>query len=124
MAHFAKLNSDHKVIQVVVVKNEVITDDKGKEQEQLGIDFLTSLFNHKYWLQTSYNDNFRGQFAGKGYRYDKSLDVFISPQPFPSWILDAKTGKWNAPKDMPEITETKVYKWNESKVDWDEISLT
>jgi hypothetical protein len=77
MAHFAQL-SGNVVTQVIVVSNEVIKDENGVEVEQMGIDFCKSLFGGE-WIQTSYNSNFRGRYAGVGYTYDKELDEFIEP---------------------------------------------
>lgn len=80
MAHFARLNADNIVEQVIVVNNEVITDSKGKEQEALGIAFCQSLFGEDTrWIQTSYNGSKRGKYAGIGDRYDAKADVFLSP---------------------------------------------
>jgi hypothetical protein len=74
MAHFAELDENNVVLRVVVVKNEVITVD-GVENEQIGIDFCHDLFGGK-WIQTSYNQKFRGIFAGKGSFYNETLDLF------------------------------------------------
>ena len=81
MAHFAKLNSDNVVEQVIVVNNEVLHDDKGVEQESIGIAFCQSLFgSDTNWVQTSYNGNFRGRYAGTGMTYDPIKDEFIIPE--------------------------------------------
>ena len=81
MAHFAKLNSDNVVEQVIVVNNEVLHDDKGVEQESIGIAFCQSLFGaDTNWVQTSYNGNFRGRYAGTGMTYDPIKDEFIAPE--------------------------------------------
>jgi len=80
MAHFAKLENN-AVTQVIVVNNEVITDENGIEQEQLGIDFCKSLFGEDTeWKQTSYNGNFRGLYAGVGMIYDPVQDIFYTPE--------------------------------------------
>ena len=123
MAHFAKTEDDI-VVKVIVVHNDVLKDENGVEQEQLGIDFLIGVFGGGTWVQTSYNNNFRGQYAGKGYRYDKALDLFVGRKLFDSWILDEDTGRWKAPKEMPEHipSEDFYYVWNESKLDWEKIS--
>jgi hypothetical protein len=123
MAHFAKLNEIHEVIEVVVVNNEVLLDADGIEQEELGILFLRNLYQHSWWVQTSYNSTFRGHYAGNKDIYNKSYDVFISPQPYPSWTLNTETGNWVSPVEMPEMTETTVYKWDESVKNWTEIDL-
>lgn len=77
MAHFAKINSDNIVEQVIVVNNEVLLDSEGVEQEALGSAFCEELFGGT-WVQTSYNKNFRGQYAGVGMKYDPVKDEFIS----------------------------------------------
>ena len=81
MAHFAQINSDNIVEQVIVINNEVIEDENGVEQESIGIAFCKSLFGEDTeWVQTSYNNNFRGLFAGSGMIYDPELDEFLSSQ--------------------------------------------
>jgi len=81
MAHFAKLSNDNIVEQVIVVNNEVLKDDKGVEQESIGIEFCQSLFGaDTNWVQTSYNGNFRGRYAGTGMTYDPIKDEFVSPE--------------------------------------------
>ena len=78
MAHFCKIE-DGIVRQVVVINNEVITDEKGKEQESLGAEFCAELFGGT-WVQTSYNAKFRGKYAGVGDKYDSDKDEFVSPE--------------------------------------------
>jgi len=78
MAHFAELDSNNEVIRVIVVHDNELVDENGVEVEQKGIDFCKSLFGGT-WAQTSYNGNFRGCFAGKGFVYDSENDVFIAP---------------------------------------------
>lgn len=75
MAHFAKINSDNVVEQIIVVNNEVLLDSEGVEQEALGAAFCEELFGGT-WVQTSYNGNFRGLFAGVGMKYDSDKDEF------------------------------------------------
>lgn len=79
MAHFAKINSDNIVEQVIVVNNEVLLDSEGVEQEALGAAFCEELFGGT-WIQTSYNGNFRGQYAGIGMKYDPVKDEFTIPK--------------------------------------------
>jgi len=99
MAHFCKLGVGDIVEQVVVVNNEVITDNDGNEQEQLGVDFLNNLYGTRdVWKQTSYNGNFRKQYAGVGYTYNASEDIFIKPQPHDGWTLD-ENYDWQPPED-------------------------
>ena len=88
MAHFAELNSSNIVINVLKVENVVITDENNKEQESYGIAFLKGLFgSDKIYKQTSYNCNFRKNYARIGDTYDTTRDAFITNQPFPSWPL-------------------------------------
>ena len=91
MAHFARLNENSVVIDVRVLANEVITDKDGKEQEQLGIDWLVKRHGTSWWKQTSYNGTFRKHYAGVGWHYDQDGDAFYEPQPFPSWTLNKTT---------------------------------
>jgi hypothetical protein len=84
MAHFAKLGKGNIVERVEVVSNDIATT------EQAGIDFLNDLYRDRnvVWKQTSYNNNFRKNYAGIGFQYDQSRDAFIPPKPFNSWILN------------------------------------
>lgn len=77
MAHFAKINSNNIVEEVIVVNNEVLLDSNGIEQETLGIAFCKELFGGE-WVQTSYNANFRGRYAGIGMTYDAIKDEFVA----------------------------------------------
>jgi len=118
MAHFAQLNEENLVTQVIVVANQDTADQDGVENEAIGIEFCTSLLGGK-WVQTSYNGNIRKNYAGIGYKYDATLDAFISPQPYASWLLDEDKAQWKAPVDMP--TDDKRYVWNEETLAWDVI---
>ena len=121
MAHFARLNEINKVISVEVVVNEVITDSDGNEQEQVGIDFLTQHNGGVGWYkQTSYNGNFRKNYAGVGYTYDPTRDAFIAPQPFNSWILNEDTCQWDSPVAYPD--DDKRYTWDEATTNWVEVT--
>ncbi len=79
MAHFAELNENNIVTQVIVVDNKDILDETGNESETKGIEFCKNLFGGYKWIQTSYNSSFRGVYAGVGYRYDETNDVFFNP---------------------------------------------
>lgn len=121
MAHFAQLDQDNIVTQVIVVSNEIIKDDNGTEVEDLGIVFCQDLFgSDTRWVQTSYNGNIRKRYAGIGYKYDESLEAFIAPQPYPSWTLDEITTDWVAPVTRPteELPENSWYVWSEEDLDW------
>jgi hypothetical protein len=117
MAHFAKLNENNNVLAVHVVNNDVITIN-GVESEQIGIDFLTGLHGHTLWKQTSYNGNIRGKYAGIGDSYNVEEDIFVAPQPYPSWTRSGSF--WNPPTPMPE--DDKVYTWNEETLSWEEVA--
>ena len=91
--------------------------------EQAGVDFLNNLYKTRdVWKQTSYNGNMRKNFAAIGYTYDESRDAFISPQPYPSWILDEDTCIWKAPIEVP--SDDKHYFWDESSKSWNEFKYT
>jgi hypothetical protein len=119
MAHFAKLDNENIVEQVIVVANDVLLDESGIEQEKIGIDFCRYLSNWNNWKQTSYNKTFRKNFAGIGYFYDENRDAFIPPKPFNSWVLDEETCIWNPPVKYPENTsEDDFYTWDEEIINW------
>ena len=79
MAHFARIDSENKVQEVIVVNNDVLLDGEGVEQEALGQAFIASLGMEGTWLQCSYNGSMRGVFPGFGFTYDAELDVFVAP---------------------------------------------
>ena len=115
MAHFAKLNNKNVVIEVHCVANEALNP---QNEEASGIAFLTEWSGgHTNWKQTSYNHRIRKQYAGVGFTYDSSNDVFIRPQPYPSWSLD-ENFDWQAPTPMP--TEG-FWRWDEDSLSWVEV---
>ena len=114
MAHFAQLNEQSMVTQVIVVVNEELLEN-GIESEAKGIAFCESLLGGN-WKQTSYNGNIRKNYAGMGYTYDSGRDAFIPPKPYPSWTMSEETCLWSAPTPMP--TDDKRYVWNESTLAW------
>jgi hypothetical protein len=119
MAHFAQLDDNNVVTQVIVVANEELIFE-GVENETQGVIFCRSLFgNDTKWVQTSYNGNFRKRYAGIGYTYDADKDAFLAPKPYPSWTLDADLN-WQAPVAMPE--DDKRYAWFEPNQQWIEIT--
>jgi len=112
MAHFAKLGVGNIVEQVFVVSNDIAIT------EQAGSDFINKLYNTRdVWKQTSYNGNFRKNFAGIGYQYDQTRDAFIPPKPYNSWVLNENTCLWEAPVAYP--TDSQKYNWNETTKNWD-----
>lgn len=121
MAHFARINENNIVTEVVVVPDE---------QEHRGNDFLSvDLGLGGEWLQTSYNTQsgihldggvpFRKNFAGIGFAYDETRDAFIPPTPYASWVLDENTCLWESP--IPHPSDGKDYYWDEENIAWVEI---
>ena len=123
MAHFAEINEENIVTQVIVVhNNELLIGEE--ESEEKGVDFCESLFGHRNWVQTSYNGNIRYNYAGIGYTWDPDNNAFYEPQPFPSWSLN-EDFKWEAPVPYPEDTsEDKIYSWDEENQEWKVTQLT
>ena len=121
MAHFAKLDANNVVTQVIVVGNKDTSDAAGVEKEYIGAAFCERLFGGT-WKQTSYNGNMRKNYAGIGYTYDAGRDAFIPPKPFASWVLVEETCQWKAPVDMPADAGTgeppKMYSWDEATTSW------
>jgi hypothetical protein len=117
MAHFAELNIDNIVQQVLVVSNSDIVDSNGIESEEIGIGFLKKLFGaNTIWKQTSYNGNFRKNYAGIGYIYDEQRDAFIPLKPYPSWVLNEDTCLWESP--IPYPNDGNHYIWDEETLSW------
>jgi hypothetical protein len=123
MSHFAEINSENIVTNVIVADQEFI--DSG------------AVGDANNWIQTSYNTKggvhyapnsntpdggvaLRKNYAGKGYTYDQTRDAFIAPQPFASWTLDDDTCRWNAPVAYPD--DDKMYSWDEENTQWNELT--
>ena len=128
MAHFAQLDDKNIVTRVIVVNNDDITDSNGNEIESIGVAFCQKLLGaDTNWKKTSYNRNIRGNYAGVGATYMAnvatmgvgSTDIFIAPQPYPSWSIGVGTAQWYAPIDGPpdltvsEQNARKSYTWDE-----------
>ena len=120
MAHFAKIDENNVVTQVIVVANEDTSDTNGVEVEEIGVAFCKKLLGaDTNWKQTSYNNNFRVRYAGISYTYNEELDAFIPPKPWPSFVLNNTTADWQSPLGAaPELTEEEIasrsfYKWDE-----------
>lgn len=109
MAHYAFLDANNIVTEVITGKNE--WED--------GIDWekFYGEFRGQKCIRTSYNGNIRNKYAGIGDIYDEERDIFVSPKPFNSWILNEETYSWEAPVPIPD-TEN-IYKWNENELKWD-----
>jgi hypothetical protein len=98
MAHFALLDNNKIVTQVIVISNDVIIDEHGNESEELGKAFCSNLLSGN-WIQTSYNGNIRKNYAGIGYTYDADRDAFIAPKPNNATGFDEKTCRWIVPHE-------------------------
>ena len=120
MAHFAQLDENNVVQQVIVIANEDCGGGEFPSSEVPGQAFISGLGLEGTWKQTSYNNNFRKHYAGIGYTYDEVNDVFIAPRPFASWTLD-ENFDWQAPVAMP--TEGGPWIWNEEAGNWEEIPM-
>ena len=122
MAHFAELNLSNEVLRVIVVSNDDV-DANGGDQHADAETFVTTIVPHSTggvaWKQCSYNNNFRKQYAGKGYTYNSSKNIFIADKPYASWTLDSNDD-WQAPTDKPD--DGKIYYWNETDRKWEEIT--
>jgi hypothetical protein len=122
MAHFAQLDENNKVLQVIVVANEELMEN-GVESEHKGIAFCKTLLGaDTNWVQTSYNATIRKNYAGIGFIYDADNDYFFGPSPYPSWELNADA-QWEAPVAMPtDAPEGSFYTWNENDLKWDLVT--
>jgi hypothetical protein len=111
MAHFAEIDENNIVTQIIVVSNDL--EHRGQEflAQDLGLGGT--------WIQTSYNGNIRKNYAGIGYTYNQARDAFIAPKPFNSWVLNETTCRWQAPTPMP--TDDKNYTWDEETTSWVEV---
>tara|TARA_R110002126_G_scaffold251204_1_gene394201 strand:+ start:326 stop:682 length:357 start_codon:yes stop_codon:yes gene_type:complete len=114
MAHYAQ-TENNIVTQVIVVDNNDILDDQGNESESVGAQFCVNLLGG-VWIQTSYNSNFRKNYASIGYTYDETRDAFIPPQPYSSWTLNGETCQWKAPVPYPD--DGNEYNWDEGTTQW------
>ena len=105
MSHFAEIDNDNIVQRVIVAEQDFINSGA------VGDSFR--------WIQTSYNNNFRKNYAGVGYTYDSTRDAFYAPQPYPSWVLDEDVCDWKSPTAYPD--DGKQYDWDEENTEWKEI---
>lgn len=118
MAHFAQINENNVVIQVIVVSNDDCGGGDYPGSDSIGASFCHNLLGGT-WKQTSYNSNFRKRYAGIGYTFNEELDAFIAPQPYPSWTLNEETADWEAPVARPAEG---VWVWNETNQEWDQVT--
>jgi hypothetical protein len=110
MSHFAQIDDNNIVIQVLVGDNNLPNEGHDWFVENLG----------GTWIQTSYNRNFRKNFAGIGYTYDAERDAFIPPKPYESWLLNEETCLWDPPVVKPN--DDNDYYWDEETLNWIEVS--
>ena len=122
MAHFARVDENNTVVEVIVISNDDLLDENGVEQETLGVVVCHSLFGAETtWIQTSYNNNFRKKYAGVGDQFVSDADLFYNPvAPYPSWSLD-ENYDWQPPTPMPD--DGKPYVWDEPTLSWVELTL-
>jgi hypothetical protein len=106
MSHFAELDENNIVLRVLVGDNDAPNE---------GYDWFVENLGGR-WVQTSYNANFRKNFAGVGFTYNEELDAFVPPKPFESWLLNEETCLWESPVPRPE--DGKIYNWNEETLTW------
>lgn len=130
MAHYAFINSENIVVNVItgVDENIIQTDLDGTQ-----VGGTSDAWEQFYAAQpqfagltckrTSYNRNIRANFASIGYTYDPDFDVFISPRPYPSWKLNYTTYQWEAPVAKPEDVEGYVWKWSEINKEWVQVAI-
>ena len=139
MAHFAKLGSNSKVIQVLTLDNKDMLNADGVEDESVGQQYLERHNNWpaQMWIQTSYNTSggkhnsgddskaLRGNYAGIGYTWDEDNNIFYSKKPYASWVLNTTDARWQSPiGDAPALTteqleDNSYYNWNESTQAWE-----
>ena len=139
MAHFAKLGSNSKVIQVLTCGNGDMLNADGVEDETVGQQYLERHNNWpaQMWIQTSYNTSggkhnsgddskaLRGNYAGIGYTWDEDNNIFYGKKPYASWVLNTTDAQWHSPiGDAPDLTDEEKaaftrYVWNEEGQSWD-----
>ena len=128
MAHFAQLDSNNIVIQVIVISDDDTSDANGVESESIGVGVCQKIVGaDTIWKKTSYHNRMRGRYAGIGYTYMEnvqtlgvaSTDIFIPQQPFPSWSIGTTFARWEPPIALPSLTDEQEaagyrYMWDES----------
>jgi hypothetical protein len=117
MAHFAEIDDNNIVTRVIVVADSDCGGGQFPNSDPIGATFCNNLLGGT-WKQTSYNSNFRKQYAGIGYQYDSERDIFIAPRPYASWVLD-DNADWQPPVPMPD--DGRLYYWNEEIQQWEEM---
>ena len=121
MAHYAFLDANSIVTEVIVGKDE---DESGIDWEQHYGDFRGQVckrtsYNTRGGVNVKGGKPLRKNYAGIGYTYDAQRDAFIPPKPYPSWVLNESTCLWDAPVPRPQ--DGKVYTWDEATISWGEV---
>tara|TARA_B100000003_G_C10936410_1_gene373491 strand:- start:3765 stop:4178 length:414 start_codon:yes stop_codon:yes gene_type:complete len=131
MAHFALLDDNNVVLNVLYVDNNDMLDGEGNESEALGIAQCRKGLGkpNARLVKTSFSGSIRHRYAGIGFTYDEERDVFLTPKEWPSWVLNTTTLCWEAPTEVPELTEEQrnvgsYYAWNEETTSWDFVDMT
>lgn len=126
MAHYALINSENIVVNVITgVDENIIQTDLDGTQVGGSSEAWEDFYGSRFWFEglyckrTSYNGNIRKNYAATGYTYDAGRDAFIAPKPFDSWVLNEDTCRWQAPVAYP--TDGKLYLWNEETTQWIEV---
>ena len=122
MAHFAEIDENGKVLRVVVGCNQEVNSHGGDQSEEAALDFGNRVplsKNGVKWIQTSYNRNFRKNYAGAGFTYDSNRDAFIAPKLHNSWVLNESKCIWEAPIAFPIDEKYMPFvNWDESNQRW------
>jgi len=114
MAHFAEIDDNNIVLRVIVVDNQDTADEEGNEVEAIGVTFCENLLGGT-WIQTSYNDNIRANYAGPRGTYDLDNDVFLDPKPVADWVLDDNY-QWVPP--LPKPDDGGLWLWEQGAGEW------
>ena len=122
MAHYALLDKNNTVVQVIVGKdeNEGIYDWEEFYAAETRLKCKRTSYNTQGGVHTQGGTPFRKNYAGIGYTYDAQRDAFIPPKPYPSWVLNEDTCLWDAPVPMPQ--DGKMYQWDEATTNWIEVA--
>lgn len=131
MAHFALLDDNNVVLNVLYVDNNNMLDAEGNESEALGIAQCREGLGrpNARLVKTSFSGSIRFRYAGIGFTYNEEHDVFLPPKEWPSWVLNTTTYQWEPPTAEPELTEEQrnvgsFYEWNEENTSWDFVDMT
>jgi hypothetical protein len=130
MAHYALIDSNNIVVQVITgVDENLVQIDLDNTEVGGSSEAWEQFYSSRPWFEgltckrTSYNRNIRANYAGIGYTYDPDFDVFIAPRPYPSWKLNYTTYQWEAPVAMPEEIEGSFWKWSEVNLEWIKVDI-